>query len=240
MENRTGIIFALDIENERDALSLIADIAHDIDAIKIGYPFILSNGLESVKKIKKITDLPLIADLKIADVPFIAKKIIRMASNVGFEAATICGFIGPESCNECIEIAKDMKIFIITEFTNPSGNIFTGPFSEDVAIMAKELGAYGIQAPATRPERIMKFRELIGNDMTIISCGIGQQGPAFGSAIRAGADFEIIGRAIYSTINHYEILKQVQKDINLAKIEKSTFQLEIEKSPDNKNVIQVL
>ena len=76
--------------------------------------------------------------------------------------------------------------------------------------------------------------------MTIMSCGIGQQGPAFGSAIRAGADFEIIGRAIYSTINHYEILKKVQKAINLARIEKSTFQVKIEKSPDNKNVIQVL
>jgi len=213
MENRTGIILALDIENEIDALSLIDEVANDIDAIKIGYPYILNNGLKSIKKIKNVCGVPLIADLKIADVPFIAKKTLKMVSKVGFEGATICGFMGPEGCYECIETTKDMKIFVITEFTNPAGDIFTGPFSEDVAIMAKELGAYGIQAPGTRPEKIRKFRELIGNDMTIISCGIGQQGPTFGSAISAGADFEIIGRAIYDATKPSDILKHIKKEI---------------------------
>ncbi len=221
MKNRTGIILALDIENEKEALSLIDNVSNDIDAIKLGYLFILNNGLEAIKKVQRTTDIPLILDLKISDIPFIASKIIKKASEVGFEAATICGFMGPEGCNDCIEAAKEMKIFIITEFTNPGGDIFTGSFSEDIAIMAKELGAYGIQAPGTRPEKIKQFRELIGDKMIIISCGIGQQGPEFGSAISAGADFEIIGRAIYTAKEPLKILKQAQKDIELARHKRS-------------------
>lgn len=38
----------------------------------------------------------------------------------------------------------------------------------------------------------------MGNSLVIISCGIGKQGPIVGSAIAAGADYEIIGRSIYN------------------------------------------
>ena len=37
----------------------------------------------------------------------------------------------------------------------------------------------------------------MGPEMTIVCCGIGAQGGKFGHAVAAGADFEIIGRAIY-------------------------------------------
>ena len=220
MINHTGIILALDIENERDALNLIENVSDEIDAIKLGYLFILNNGLGAIRKVQQITDIPLMLDLKISDVPFVASRIIKKASEAGFAAATICGFMGPDGCNDCVEAAKDMKIFVITEFTNPGGDIFTGPFSDDIAIMAKELGAYGIQAPGTRPDRINKFRELIGDEMAIMACGIGQQRPAFGSAIRAGDDFEIIGRAIYEAKEPLKILKYAQKEIELARYER--------------------
>jgi orotidine-5'-phosphate decarboxylase len=38
----------------------------------------------------------------------------------------------------------------------------------------------------------------MGDRLILISCGIGKQGPKIGSAIAAGADYEIIGRSIYS------------------------------------------
>ena len=39
--------------------------------------------------------------------------------------------------------------------------------------------------------------EVITPDKMIVCCGIGAQGGEFGAAIRAGASYEIIGRAIY-------------------------------------------
>lgn len=59
----------------------------------------------------------------------------------------------------------------------------------------------GIQVPRTKPERIAEIRKRIGDNLMIISCGVGAQGPLYGSAIEAGADYEIIGRTIYNSEN---------------------------------------
>jgi orotidine-5'-phosphate decarboxylase len=63
-------------------------------------------------------------------------------------------------------------------------------------MLAKAAGARGIVAPATRPERISELRRIIG-DLEIISPGVGAQGGKASDALRAGADFVIVGRAIY-------------------------------------------
>jgi len=44
------------------------------------------------------------------------------------------------------------------------------------------------------------LRNIVGA-LIIACCGIGAQGPEPGSAIKAGADFEIIGRTIYEADN---------------------------------------
>ncbi len=64
----------------------------------------------------------------------------------------------------------------------------------------------GVQVPATKPGRIQEVRNKVGDKLLIISCGIGtqkfynseNQGPEIGSAIKEGANYEIIGRSIYA------------------------------------------
>jgi orotidine-5'-phosphate decarboxylase len=54
-----------------------------------------------------------------------------------------------------------------------------------------------VVAPATRPERVAEIRKIIGNDLSIISPGVGAQGGSASDVIKAGADWVIVGRAIY-------------------------------------------
>jgi orotidine-5'-phosphate decarboxylase len=68
---------------------------------------------------------------------------------------------------------------------------------EAIAKMAADEKASGVVAPATRPERVREIRKIIGNDLTIISPGVGAQGGSASDAIRAGADWVIVGRSIY-------------------------------------------
>jgi orotidine-5'-phosphate decarboxylase len=63
--------------------------------------------------------------------------------------------------------------------------------------MTKDIGASGVIAPATRPERIKHIRELVGN-LKILSPGVGAQGGSANAAIKAGADYVIVGRSIYN------------------------------------------
>ena len=69
----------------------------------------------------------------------------------------------------------------------------------DIINEAISLDPDGIIAPATRPTVLAEVRRTIPRDMLIISPGVGAQGAPFGSAIRAGADYEIVGRAIYAS-----------------------------------------
>ena len=50
-------------------------------------------------------------------------------------------------------------------------------------------------------------------DRLIISCGVGYQGTPYGSAVKAGADFEIIGRAIYNSENPLNEAKKAYEAI---------------------------
>ncbi|HID39271.1 MAG TPA: orotidine-5'-phosphate decarboxylase [Calditrichaeota bacterium] len=164
----------------------------------------------------KPIDKPVIADFKIADVPHISKIITRIAVNGGCDGVIVHGFVGPDSIEACIIEAKENMVFVATELTSLGGKYFTQPVANDLATMAKEIGAYGIQVPGNRPERIKKIRQLVGNELTIISCGIGAQGGKFGSAIKAGADFEIIGRAIYDSENPEIKIKEIKADTTKA------------------------
>jgi orotidine-5'-phosphate decarboxylase len=53
----------------------------------------------------------------------------------------------------------------------------------------------GFVLPATYPQLIARARKAYPSAL-IFSPGVGTQGAPFGSAISAGADFEIIGRSI--------------------------------------------
>ena len=74
--------------------------------------------------------------------------------------------------------------------------MFTAPHAEEMAKMGVRCGVAGFIAPATRPERIADVRKIIGN-RKILSPGVGAQGGSASDAIKAGADYVIVGRAIY-------------------------------------------
>jgi len=216
LKRKTGIIFALDFLERDQALDIVKALCHDIDSIKIGLPILLRTSFDIVRNVKSICALPIIADLKVCDVPYISRNVVRMALQSGCDGVIVHGFMGPDSVEACIKEGKEGMIFVATELTSVGGQVFMQPVADDIARMALELGAYGIQAPGTRPDRVRRLREIVTERLVIISCGIGAQGPRPGSAIEAGADFEIIGRAIYEAPNPLESIKNIRDLIQKA------------------------
>ncbi|HQN91913.1 MAG TPA: orotidine 5'-phosphate decarboxylase, partial [Methanoculleus sp.] len=64
----TELILALDVSDRKEALNIAESCAPFIDAIKVGYPLILSSGLSIAEDLAS-PGLPLIADFKVADIP---------------------------------------------------------------------------------------------------------------------------------------------------------------------------
>lgn len=212
-ERKSGIMLALDVPGRDQAFRLLDRIAGEIDVIKFNYPLVLREGLEIITRVRETYDKPILADFKIADVPVTNNRIIGLCREAGADGVMVQGFIGIDAIQSAIEAAGDLKIFVVTQLTNPGGLDFTGRFTEEFAGLARMLGAAGVQAPGNRPEVVSKVREIVGEEMMIACCGIGVQGGKFGGAIAAGGDFEIIGRAIYSAPDPVRAVKDIRAAI---------------------------
>ncbi|HOO78573.1 MAG TPA: orotidine-5'-phosphate decarboxylase [bacterium] len=196
-ERKTGIVLALDVPDRERAFSLLDEVADFIDVIKFNYPLILREGLRIVTDIKRRYRKPILADFKVADVPVTNDRIVRLAAEAGADGIMVHGFIGIDALRSARRAAGTMKVLVVTQLTNPGGLDFTAQFTEEFAGLAKLLELDGVQAPGNRPEVVARVREIVGPELTVVCCGIGAQGGRFGAAIAAGADFEIVGRAIY-------------------------------------------
>lgn len=202
MRKENRLILALDVKSRAKALEICRETEEFVDAIKVGYPLVLAAGLGFMGKLKKFKK-PLIADFKVADIPFISVEICELAVESGADYVIVHGFAGEDVIKAC---SKIVDIFVVAEMTHPGSKDFISKEAEKIAKMAKK-HAYGIVAPATRPERIKKLRKIAG-DLVIISPGVKAQGAEVGSAIKAGADFEIIGRKIYDSKDPKEAAKE--------------------------------
>jgi orotidine-5'-phosphate decarboxylase len=193
MQNKNRIILALDVTSRADAMRVVEAVKDHVDAIKINWPLVLATGPDIIREMSRVKDV--ICDFKIADIPNINKLIVEQAMSRGASAVICHGFTGDDSVKACVDAAKG-QVFVVTEMSHPGGKQFTAPLADKFAALAKFAGARGIVAPATRPERIAALRKIIGG-LEIISPGVGAQGGKASDAIRAGADYIIVGRAIY-------------------------------------------
>jgi orotidine-5'-phosphate decarboxylase len=195
----TRLILALDVAGEEDAVRIAGQCAPYIDAIKIGYPLVLSTGLSIARDLGS-TGLPLIADFKVADIPNTNRLIARQVFSCGFSAIICHGFTGSDSAEACIRSAHDHggECYIVAEMSHPGAEeFFHGGVAERIAELAVRLGADGIIAPATRPDRVRLLRKIVGRKK-IFSPGVGAQGGD--AALVAGlVDGIIVGRQIYQS-----------------------------------------
>jgi orotidine-5'-phosphate decarboxylase len=191
------LILALDVTERKQALTIAKSCAPHLDAIKLGYPLILSCGLSFATEFEEF-DLPLIADFKVADIPNTNRLIAEQVFDAGFSSIICHGFTGKDAVQACVDVAADYggACFVVAEMSHPGAPLFFhGGAAEKIAGHAMECGADGIIAPATRPERVKALRKIVGS-RKILSPGVGAQG-GDAAVVAKIVDGIIVGRAIY-------------------------------------------
>jgi orotidine 5'-phosphate decarboxylase subfamily 1/orotate phosphoribosyltransferase len=217
--HKTRVIHALDVANtftpdaptsaRKELIERACHIATAVEphvvAIKLNYPLVLAVGLEIVYYLKKLhPDLPLIADFKVADIDNTNAWIARHTYSAGIDAIIVQGFIGEDAIQGVIQEAKkagDQGIILVVDMSHPGAAQFIHPQTPRLINLAKKLKVSGVIAPGTRPAHVQEIRNLLGSEILILAPGVGAQGGKAGSAISAGADYEIIGRSIYTADN---------------------------------------
>jgi len=214
---KSKIILALD---KVESLNILSSVIKYVAGVKIGLPLLISIGAESMKSIimNYKNDAIFIADLKVSDIPETNENIAKTIKNIGFDAVIAHAFVGSESLKALV---KHLSVFSLVGMTHRDSYLI----NSNVEVLIKISRAVGITnfvAPATYPDIIKHLRKEV-SDALIISPGVGVQGAPFGSALKVGADFEIIGRSITTALNPVE---EIQKILEL-QLKASPFKTEL-------------
>ncbi len=201
------LILALDLEERGAALDIAELLKEEIAAIKVNYPLVLSTGMEIVKELSKIR--PVICDFKVADIPYTNGKIARIAYENGAKAIICHGFMGKESIEACSSV---LATIVVAEMSNEGSGDFFEKYSQRIVELAIDAKAIALIAPATKAERIAYIKSM-APEVKILSPGVGAQGGRASDAIKNGADFVIVGRAIYNSNDPVTIAKKINGEI---------------------------
>jgi len=212
MRIQNRIVLALDDLSGDRAVEVTNGLAHGLDAVKVGYPLVLGEGLGVVSRLAR--QVPVICDFKVADIPAVSAMIVQRAVGAGATGVIVHGFVGHDSVRQAAEAASGADVFVVTEMSHPGALDFLQERAEDMAAMARREGATGIIAPATRPDRVTALRGIVGPDMLILSPGVGTQGGTAGSTVRAGADAVIVGRSLYRAEDPRAALEALLEDLS--------------------------
>jgi len=214
MEKNIGLILALDITDAEKALEIAGRVSEHVDMIKVNYPLVLSAGIDIVAKLADLK--PVIADFKIADIPYTSSLIADIAFKNGASAVIAHGFAGSDTLKSILDVASnyDEEVYVVTELSSEGGKEFLTSVSNKIAELARKLGCHGIIAPATRVERVAELRKIVG-DLKVITPGVGVQGGKVEDVIKAGADYIIVGRSIYNAENPEQAAKEFKEMIKM-------------------------
>ncbi|AFL95671.1 orotidine 5'-phosphate decarboxylase [Thermococcus cleftensis] len=204
------LILALDVYERERALEIAECTADYLWAVKVNWPLIIGSGLGIITELRQVTGLPVIADLKLADIPNTNRLIARKVFDAGADYIIAHGFVGREGVNAIMELGETI---IVVEMSHPGAEEFIQPATDKLIELANELEPFGVIAPATRPERVAYIRSKLKPGIKILTPGVGAQGGKAGEVLKAGADYVIVGRSIYASENPREAARNLHREI---------------------------
>jgi len=201
---------------EKETIQVISQTAEHAVAFKINRHLILPLGIsEGIPRIvDKIHDegLTAIVDCKLNDIGNTNKTIANYYFDAGFDAIITNPLVGMEGgLDSVFEAATNRKRGIITlcYMSHPAAKDGYGltiapddkvtkaePLYIRFARQARLWDVDGIIVGATHPEKIQEIRAVLGDEIPILSPGVGAQGGSAREAIDAGASFVIAARSI--------------------------------------------
>jgi orotidine-5'-phosphate decarboxylase len=152
-----------------------------------------------------------IMDAKVNDIGNTNQIIAEYYFAAGFDAIIANPFVGwDEGLKPLFDVSKRLNrgVILLTYMSHKGacegyGQTVIDPetcqqIPQYVSFARKALkwGADGVVVGATVPEKIAEVKRIIGEDVAIYSPGVGAQGGAAETAVKAGASYLIVGREI--------------------------------------------
>lgn len=241
-KKESNIVLALDFPYEKPenrqtlykkAENIIGAVYPYVCAVKFNHhltlPLGVFNGVQKLLEKAREKELPTIMDCKVNDIGSTNQVIAEYYYEAGFDALIANPFVGwDEGLKPVFEVAKKQgKGVILLTYMSHKGagegygqtvvDIESGQKTPQYMVFAKKAlkwNADGVVVGATYPEKIKEVHAILGGKIPIYSPGVGVQGGEIESAIKAGATYLIVGRAITLSENPAETAERIR---NIAK-----------------------
>lgn len=208
------LIVALDVSEKEKALSLVRELSPYADIFKVGPILFIKEGKEIVKSIKDLGK-EVFLDLKFHDIPATVQRAVESARDIGVYSLTLHSEGGKEMMCAASSVPGRPKLWAVTVLTSQKAK------PEDVVKRAKLAKDAGINGVIASPLEIEEIRKACGKDFSVVTPGIRIQETQDDqkrvatplSAVKAGADFIVVGRPIIEDSNPAEIAKRISEEI---------------------------
>lgn len=169
-----------------------------VGGFKLGLPFLALYGPRGFSEVRRSCGEGLvIADFKLADIGHVMRLVVEAVSGY-IDAVIAHSFVGVEGALRDLKEFLDsvgLKLILVYNMSHPGALETMAPCRERLRRVISSIKPWGVVAPATRPEEVKEARNLFPW-AKILSPGVGAQGAKPGTALCAGADYEIIGRML--------------------------------------------
>jgi len=203
------LVVAVDLSSRDDILRLIDELHGAAGVFKIGLQAFVTNGPSIVREIVSRGERVFL-DLKIHDIPNTAQHAVGEAVGLGASIVTVHASGGESMLRACASSQRDALVLGVTVLTSFDENElhgvgFGGTLESNTVRLARLVRESGLRGVVTSPREIAAVREACGRDLVILTPGIRPAGADAGDqrrtmtpeeAIRAGADYIVVGRPI--------------------------------------------
>ena len=203
-------ILALDVFDFKKAEKLVKDLSPYIDVFKVGPILFLQSGKEIIKMIND-NGKKVFLDLKFHDIPATVQRAVQSARDLGVYSLTVHSCGGEEMLKLATSVENRPKIWAVTVLTSQ----VTTP--EEVVRRAKLAKECGVDGVISSPLEIETIKSNCGKDFEVVTPGIrpvkvqdDQKRVATPeSAVKAGANFIVVGRPIIAAETPVEVAKNI-------------------------------
>ena len=226
---RERLIVALDLPTLKTAEDMVARLGDTVSFYKIGYQLAFAGGLPFAAGLIA-AGKQVFLDLKLHDIGNTVQKGVESVAQMGATFLTVHAY--PQTMKAAVEGKKGstLRILAVTVLTSyDDSDLAAAGYDMSVPELAAARAAQardmGIDGLVCSPEEAANLRGIVNRSMVLVTPGIRPAGSATGDqkrimtpakAIKAGADYLVVGRPVVEAGDPKAAADQIVAEIEAA------------------------
>ncbi len=228
------VIIALDMPRREQALRLVDELGDRAGFFKVGFELFTREGPDLVEVLRDLGK-KVFLDLKLHDIPKTVGAAVRAAGELGVDLLTVHA-TGGRAMLDAAREAKGQggpRILAVTVLTSLDGAELGRVWDrskvqvdDEVLRLARSAQDAGLDGIVSSPREVARLRAELGEGFLLVTPGIRPEGVASGDqvrtatpseAVRAGANFLVVGRAVTGSAEPAHALEGILQEVDAAR-----------------------